>query len=215
MLAAGGGGEETQPLPGPQLRWSPEPDVLRQLRLVHRAPPLAQNGLQGGRLSTACLCVCLLHPLLITHDAAITQLPSSLSDRGPEGELSRPVVLQPGGTAGSAVLQPGPHPPQPQKQLHVAAQGRSSPHQVSFYHSGFFWVCSIPPVILVKLRHGVKRKQIRWGGERGDVKQTASPGHILLEDSCLHSNTVSGSLCLVSRLARPRPTFSNITEITR
>lgn len=56
----------------------------------------------------------------------------SLSDCVPEGELSRPVVLQPGGAACSALLQPGPHAPQSQKQLHVAAQRCFSTDQVSF-----------------------------------------------------------------------------------
>ena len=45
--APGGGGAETQPLPGVQLRRSPEPDLLRQLRLVHRTPPLAPQRSQG------------------------------------------------------------------------------------------------------------------------------------------------------------------------
>lgn len=55
-----------------------------------------------------------------------------------EGELSRRVLLQPGGTACSAVLQPGPHPPESQKQLHVPAQRCSSTDQVCFcFHSVF------------------------------------------------------------------------------
>lgn len=58
--------------------------------------------------------------------------PSPLSDCVTESELSRPLVLQPGGAACSAVLQPGPHTPQPQKQLHFTTQRCSSTHQVSF-----------------------------------------------------------------------------------
>lgn len=45
--SAGGGGEETQPLSGFKLRRSSKSDLLHQLRLVHRAPPLAQDGLKG------------------------------------------------------------------------------------------------------------------------------------------------------------------------
>lgn len=45
--SAGGGGEETQPLSGFQLGRSTESDLLRQLRLVHGAPPLAEDGLEG------------------------------------------------------------------------------------------------------------------------------------------------------------------------
>ena len=45
--AAGGRGEETQPLSGSELSRSPKPDVLHQLRLLHRAPPLAPHRLQG------------------------------------------------------------------------------------------------------------------------------------------------------------------------
>lgn len=58
----------------------------------------------------------------------LTYLP--LSDRLPEGELRRPVLLQSGGVAPSALLQPGPDVPQPKKQLHVPAQRCSSTHQV-------------------------------------------------------------------------------------
>lgn len=65
------------------------------------------------------------HELLIT---------LSLSDCLSEGELSRPVVLQPGGAACSALLQPRHHTPQSQKQLHITAQRCSSTHQVSFCH---------------------------------------------------------------------------------
>lgn len=63
-----------------------------------------------------------------------SSLSLSLSDRLSEGELGGPVMLQPGGAACSAVLQPGPYPPQPQKQLHVPSQRCSSTHQVSFSH---------------------------------------------------------------------------------
>lgn len=56
----------------------------------------------------------------------------SLSDCLSEGELSWPVMLQPGGAACSAFLQPRSHTPQSQKQLHITAQRCSSTHQVSF-----------------------------------------------------------------------------------
>ncbi|CAF95244.1 unnamed protein product, partial [Tetraodon nigroviridis] len=46
----------------------------------------------------------------------------SLPDGLPEGELGGPVLLQPGGAAPAALLQPGPDAPQPEEQLHVAAQ---------------------------------------------------------------------------------------------
>lgn len=67
FCAAGGGGEETQPLSGLQLRRLPESNLLRQLRLVYGASPLAQDSLKGSLyflgtcdqpvcLSLACLC---------------------------------------------------------------------------------------------------------------------------------------------------------------
>lgn len=55
---------------------------------------------------------------------------ASLSDCVPEGELRRPVLLQLGGVAASALLQPGPHTPQPKEQLHVPAQRCPRTHQV-------------------------------------------------------------------------------------
>lgn len=163
LFVAGGGSEATQPLSGSQLSWSSESDLLHQLRLLHRVPPLAQDGLKGSltvTLCTSCVCVhsntlcfcfhifnhtwfqgdtgCVwTRPLVnlslpqVAHDLPSCP-PFTVSDCLPEGELSRCFVLQPGGTARSAVLQPGPHPPQSQKQLHVAAQRCSSTHQVCF-----------------------------------------------------------------------------------
>ena len=159
FYCAGGGSEETQPLSGLQLSWSTESDLLHQLRLVHRAPPLAQDGLKGTYVF---ICV-HTYPLglhnyisiitliqgwfikmimgfytLFTASCGLKMLITlscprlSLSDCVPEGELGRPVMLQPGGAACSALLQPGPHAPQSKKQLHVAAQRCSSTDQVSF-----------------------------------------------------------------------------------
>lgn len=86
------------------------------------------------------LWTCRCHKLLITSSqVAHYVVPPTVSDCVPESELNRPVVLQPGGVAVSAVLQPGPHPPQSQKQLHVTAQRCSSTHQVSFYHQHSDW----------------------------------------------------------------------------
>lgn len=48
FCAAGGGGEEAQPLSGLQRRRLSESNLLRQLRLVHGASPLAQDGLKGS-----------------------------------------------------------------------------------------------------------------------------------------------------------------------
>lgn len=77
--------------------------------------------------------LCFTHPYcLLTVSLLSPNCPSPLSDRVPEGELSRPVVLQPGGAAHSALLQPGPHTPQSEKQLHVPAQRCSSSYQVTF-----------------------------------------------------------------------------------
>lgn len=160
FCTAGGGSEETQPLSGFQLSWSSESDLLRQLWLLHGAPPLAQDGLEGTLKCYVCDCVLrntlcfLINPRLNDHDCsgrifhiftaslslvAHGIVPPSLSDCVSEGELSRPVVLQPGGAARSALLQPRPHTPQSQKQLHITAQRCSSTHQVSFCH--WDWVC--------------------------------------------------------------------------
>lgn len=48
FCAAGGGGEEAQPLSGLQLRRLPESNLLCQLRLVYGASPLAQDSLKGS-----------------------------------------------------------------------------------------------------------------------------------------------------------------------
>lgn len=77
----------------------------------------------------------ILYILSLSQVAHHVVLSVALSDCVPEGELSRPVLLQPGGAAISALLQPWPHTPQSQKQLHFPAQRCSSTDQVSFCHS--------------------------------------------------------------------------------
>lgn len=70
LCSAGGGNKETQSLSGFQLTWSPESDLLSELRLLHRAPPLAQDGLQGTSMF-----FCFLNQVLIILNV-FSQFPS-------------------------------------------------------------------------------------------------------------------------------------------
>lgn len=76
-----------------------------------------------------------IHLVVVTSCSSRCPVRRSLSDCVPEGELSWPVLLQPGGAACSALLQPWPHTPQSQKQLYFPAQRCSSTYQVSLCHS--------------------------------------------------------------------------------
>lgn len=66
-----------------------------------------------------------LQPVSLTLLVCVTTChwfaPPTFSDCISASELSRSVLLQPGGAACSALLQPRPHAPQPQKQLHITA----------------------------------------------------------------------------------------------